>query len=215
MITLACLDMAGTTVADDGAVEQAFVSAVPDLSDAQLADVRQSMGESKITVFRRLVGDAAAADANRRFEEAYAAIVAGGSVRALPGAASTIASLRAAGVKVCLTTGFSPATQHVLLEALGWTDAVDLAVCPGPGRRGRPYPDMILAAAMQLEVDDVRDVAVAGDTTNDLLSGARAGAGVVAGVLTGAHDRAALESAPHTHILQSVSDLIGVVLPRR
>jgi phosphoglycolate phosphatase len=30
---------------------------------------------------------------------------------------------------------------------------------------------------------------------------------VVAGVLTGAHDRPALEAAPHTHILESISDL--------
>jgi len=29
----------------------------------------------------------------------------------------------------------------------------------------------------------------------------------VAGVLTGAHDRAALEAAPHTHVLDSVADL--------
>ena len=60
---------------------------------------------------------------------------------------------------------------------------------------------------MALGVDDVRSLAVAGDTANDLLAGWRAGAGVVAGVLTGAHGRAELEAAPHTHILDGIADL--------
>jgi phosphoglycolate phosphatase len=34
----------------------------------------------------------------------------------------------------------------------------------------------------------------------------------VAGVLTGAHGRAEFESVPHTHILESVADLSGLVL---
>jgi len=52
----------------------------------------------------------------------------------------------------------------------------------------------------------VRRVAVAGDTASDLLAGTRAGASVVAGVLTGAHDRDALAAAPHTHLLESIVD---------
>jgi phosphoglycolate phosphatase-like HAD superfamily hydrolase len=48
---------------------------------------------------------------------------------------------------------------------------------------------------------------VAGDTANDLLAGTRAGASVVAGVLTGAHGRSELAAAPHTHLLDSIADL--------
>jgi phosphoglycolate phosphatase-like HAD superfamily hydrolase len=54
-------------------------------------------------------------------------------------------------------------------------------------------------------------VAVVGDTANDLWSGWRAGAAVVAGVLTGAHDRPQLEAAPHTHLLASVADLPAIL----
>jgi phosphoglycolate phosphatase len=117
---------------------------------------------------------------------------------------------------VCLTTGFSPELQHLLVDALGWQNQVDLVLAPGPGRRGRPHPDLVLAAVLALEIDDVRSVAVAGDTTNDLWSGWRAGAAVVAGVLTGAHDRAQLDTAPHTHLLDSIADLpavLGLDLP--
>jgi phosphoglycolate phosphatase-like HAD superfamily hydrolase len=44
------------------------------------------------------------------------------------------------------------------------------------------------------------------------LAGWRAGAGIVAGVLTGAHRRPDFEAVPHTHILDSVTDLSGLVL---
>jgi phosphoglycolate phosphatase len=64
---------------------------------------------------------------------------------------------------------------------------------------------------LKLRVEDVRHVAVAGDTTNDLHCGTRAGAGIVAGVLSGGHSRAALESAPHTHIVETVGEFAQVV----
>ena len=58
-ITVACLDMAGTTVADDGTVLEAFAAAVAGLPGAAfeqaMTDVRSSMGQSKIEVFRRIL----------------------------------------------------------------------------------------------------------------------------------------------------------------
>jgi len=121
-------------------------------------------------------------------------------------------ALRGAGMKVCLTTGFSAPTRDALVARLGWQQLVDLVLSPGDAGRGRPWPDMILTAVIRLQIGDVRHVAVAGDTTSDLWAAHRAGAGIVAGVLTGAHDRAQLESAPHTHILESVRELPGLLV---
>jgi phosphoglycolate phosphatase len=221
MIRLAVLDLAGTTVRDDGVVEAAFVEAMADegmapgserLSDA-LQTVRDTMGQSKIDVFRRLLDDGEKARrANRRFEEAYSRHVAAGGAEAIPGAVDAMARLRAAGIKVCLTTGFSPETRDGLLAALGWVGTADLVLSPADAGRGRPAPDMILTAVIRLAIDDVRHVAVAGDTTSDLLAGHRSGAAVVAGVLTGAHSRAVLEGVPHSHLLASVAELPDVVL---
>ena len=217
-IELACLDLAGTTVADDGAVERAFRTAIAGFDvdvDAAVDHVRATMGMSKIVVFRDLLADEARAqEANRRFEAAYASVVAGGGVAALPGAAEAIAALRAAGVKVCLTTGFSASTRDAVLDAVGWRDTIDLALTPeeSAGGRGRPHPDMILTAVLRLGVTDVRAVAVGGDTASDLWAGWHAGASVVAGVLTGAHDRATLSAAPHTHLLDSVAALPALVV---
>lgn len=214
MIRLAVLDMAGTTVSDDGVVERAFREAMGREATAEaLQFVRATMGQSKITVFRALCGgdEAAARERNRRFEAAYDAAVDRGEVAPITGAEAAIAELRANGVWVCLTTGFSASTRDRIIDALGWRDSIDLMLSPEDAGRGRPHPDMILTAVLRLEVDDVRDVAVAGDTASDLIAGSRAGAGIVAGVLTGAHARADLAQAPHTHIIDSITDFPAIL----
>ncbi|PAU46525.1 phosphonatase-like hydrolase [Streptomyces albireticuli] len=222
-IGLVVLDMAGTTVADDGLVEQAFAAAAHVLGAEpgspahaeQLAYVRATMGESKISVFRHLSGgdEERARRANAAFEAAYGDSVAAGRCAPLPGAREAIERMRADGRAVVLTTGFARVTQDAILAALGWTDLADLTLCPADaGGRGRPYPDMVLTALLRTRaVDSVRRIAVAGDTSYDVLSGRRAGAAVVAGVLTGAHDEAALRASGATHVLTSVAELPGVL----
>ncbi|WP_189945751.1 phosphonatase-like hydrolase [Streptomyces roseolus] len=215
---LIVLDMAGTTVADGGLVERAFTAAAERLGEdpATMIDhVRATMGESKISVFRHLLGgdETRARQANLAFEEAYGALVSEGLVAPLPGAEETIARLRDEGRTVVLTTGFARVTQDALLDALGWRDLADLTLCPADaGGRGRPYPDMVLTALLRTgAVDDVRRTVVAGDTSYDMLTGARAGAGLVAGVLTGAHDEPALRRHGATHVLASVTELPAVI----
>ncbi len=215
-LQLAVLDLAGTTVTDDGLVEAAFTEAMArrgvvagtPTHTTMLGHVRRTMGESKIDVFRHLCGDPdQARQANADFEAAYAALVDEGRCAPIDGAAETITGLRAAGVKVALTTGFSRPTLDRILDAVGWHGVADLTLCPAEAGRGRPYPDLILTAVLRLGVDDVRAVATAGDTTYDMLSGRRAGAGAVVGVLTGAHDHAALTAGGATHVVESVADL--------
>lgn len=222
MIQLAVLDMAGTTVADDGLVERAFTAAIGAQGievgspryDELIAYVRATMGESKITVFRALLAtEDEAQQANRDFEKAYGELI--DDLRPIDGAEAAIRELQDAGIKVCLTTGFSETTQHSILTALGWQQLADLTLCPAQAGRGRPYPDMVLKALRELRADGVRNVAVAGDTAYDMTTGIRAGAGIVAGVLTGAHGNEQLSAAGATHVLESVRDLPGLLLDRR
>lgn len=221
-IRLAVLDMAGTTVEDGGLVLSAFEVAAtaagipdhgPDRENARQYVV-DTMGQSKITVFRALTGDDEdrAQAGNRAFEAAYDELIGTGDIRPIDGATEAIAELRDAGIKVALTTGFSRATQHRLLDVLGWTDIADLTLSPEEAGRGRPYPDLVLRAVLDLGIDDVRDVAVLGDTSSDVLSGLRAGAHIVAGTLTGAHDRQQLTDAGATHIVDSITDFGRLVL---
>jgi phosphoglycolate phosphatase len=219
-ITVACLDMAGTTVADDGSVLAAFEAAMaaagivpggPGFAEADEI-VRVTMGQSKIEVFRRILGaDDLAQRANRAFEEAYAQSVRDGLVSPLPGAAETITALRAAGIRVCLATGFAPATRDALLDALGWRPLIDLALSPADAGRGRPWPDLPLTALLRLGGGAVSELLVAGDTPSDVESGLRAGAGLVVGVTTGASSEQDLLAAGAPHVLDSVAGLVQLL----
>ena len=222
-ITVACLDMAGTTVADDGTVLEAFAAAVAGLPGAAfeqaMTAVRSSMGQSKIEVFRRVLGDEAAArKANEAFEDHYAAAVRGGAISAVPGAEDTIIRLRDAGVRVCLATGFSPVTRDSIIDELAWGGLIDLALSPadvgfwGSPGRGRPWPDLPLTALLRLRGGAVGELAVAGDTASDIESGRRAGAAIVAGVLTGASTRADLEQAGAPLILDTIAGILPYII---
>jgi phosphonatase-like hydrolase len=216
---LACLDMAGTTVRDDGAVDAAFTSALAAVGvtpgsrfyEEAEAFVHQTMGWSKADVFAQLFDADEAREATRAFAEAYEAIVAAGDVHEIPGALEVLRGLRAAGVQVCLTTGFAPSTRDTLIDALGWRGDIDLALSPADVGRGRPAPDLVLGAMSRLDVGDPRAVAVAGDTVSDLEAGHAARAGAVVGVLSGAHDAATLEAASPTAVIADVTGLIALL----
>jgi phosphoglycolate phosphatase len=223
-IQLAVIDMAGTTVADDGLVVSAFESAatavgVPE-SGQKRDNARQyvldTMGQSKISVFRALFEtEERAQQANAAFERAYEQLIDEGHAEPIDGAAQAITRLRDAGVKVALTTGFSGTTQEKLLAALGWQSLADLVLAPGDGVRGRPTPDLILTALMRLQVDGVQNVATLGDTSSDIESGLRAGAAIAAGTLTGAHNEEQLRNAGATHVVGSVSEFADLILQSR
>jgi phosphonatase-like hydrolase len=224
-IRLAVLDMAGTTVADDGLVHAAFDAALASAGitaghprEPELRrHVADTMGQSKIEVFRAVFDERTAQAANRAFEDSYLDQIDAGRAVALPGAAETIAALRDAGIAVALTTGFSRGTQQRLVRSLGWEDTADLVLCPDDAGRGRPFPDLVLAAFLAVDParrpDSVAQVAVVGDTASDVRTGVRAGASVAAGVLTGAHREPALRAAGATHVLASVTELVELLLP--
>lgn len=223
---LIVLDMAGTTVLDDGVVERAFVSALDSAEIAMSPDdrlvaldfVRQTMGQSKIRVFTELAGnEVLGRAANAAFEEAYSELLAEGLAGPLPGALETIQLLRRSGIAVALTTGFGQWTQRGILDALDWRHAADIALSPEDvGGRGRPHPDLNLMALVKLRTSSVAAMTVVGDTSSDMKSGVAAGAGRVVGVLSGAHSRERLLMAGATHIIPDVThlpDLLRIAVP--
>jgi phosphoglycolate phosphatase len=216
-IRLAVLDMAGTTVREDGLVERSFRAALRSQSPALPDDLderfRRARGSSKLDMLTEALGGDV--ERGRRAHDAFQseliAAVGRGEVTAQDDAAGALAALRDLGLRVALITGFGREVRDAVVERLGWTTLVDLVLSPEDAGRGRPSPDLVLTALIRLEIDDVREVAVAGDTVHDVVAGSRAGAGIVAGVLTGAHGRAQLEAAPHTHILDTIGELPAVV----
>jgi phosphoglycolate phosphatase len=220
--SVACLDMAGTTVRDDNTVMEAFAAAIASRNlpvaefNSAMKYARATMGQSKIEVFRHILGgEEAAQAANAAFEKHYAGAVAGGEISAMPGAEELFAACRSLGIKVCLSTGFAPVTRDAIVAALGWHSLVDLFLSPADAGRGRPWPDMPLTALLRLGGGSVASLAVVGDTPSDVESGLRAGAGLVVGVLSGDSARSQLEAVPAATglpgtplILDSVADLL-------
>lgn len=216
-LQLMVIDLAGTTVRADGIIESSVRSAlaatVPgiDLTSA-MASLQSLRGGDKRAMFMALLGNAQLARiAHGRFEADLEARIARGEMTPIDGAEETLAELRSAGVRIALTTGFSVRVRETLLSYLGWARLVDLVLSPADAGRGRPWPDLVLTAALRTRVDAVASIGVVGDTVNDLLAGTRAGASLVAGVLTGAHTRGQLAAAPHTHIIDSIAHLSALI----
>jgi phosphoglycolate phosphatase len=216
-IALVVLDLAGTTVADPGLTEIAYTSALhaPDAGPGDpelqrmLDHVRATMGEPVDSVLRHLLDDNARAQAGlKSFDACYAEFADAGRLVALPGAAHAIGSLRESGIRVALTTGFSPTTRDCILHALGWQDIADLTVCADESQ-----PNSTLAAAAALDVAAPALIATVGDTAFDMRCGRQAGGTFVAGVLTGAHDGRTLQAAGASHLLQAAMSLPEFITP--
>jgi phosphonatase-like hydrolase len=215
-VEMVAFDVAGTVLNDDGLVIAAFKNAFeatqPELWPTHGKQWTQyaidTMGQSKIHVFTELLGDAEKAHtANVAFEESYISEIAEVGAVPIAGAEDLFKYLRAKGVAIALTTGFSRSTLNTLLIELGWKDLIDISVTPGEAGRGRPHPDMLQKAATTLGITNPASVIVVGDTAADMQAAVSFGAGQAIGVLTGAHDEHRLHDAGATSVINSVANL--------
>ena len=242
VIELVALDIAGTTVEEGGAVYEALHAAVLEHgSGATSSDIQHWMGAEKRAAITALLAigadtpsapndapddapddatvDAAFARFTALLQEAYLL----NPPTPIPGAPEAFAALRAAGVKVALTTGFTREVTQGILDVLGWTVAagaeqwlspevtLDAVTCADEVPLGRPAPYMIHRDMERTGVLDVARVLAAGDTVLDLRAGVNARAGAVVGVLTGKLGAADLGRERHDFLLDSVAELPGLV----
>jgi phosphoglycolate phosphatase-like HAD superfamily hydrolase len=96
---------------------------------------------------------------------------------------------------------------------VGWSDThlIDATVCSDEVARGRPHTDMIRQLMLRCGVTDPLCVAKVGDTPADLQEGFNAGCRWVVGVTGGTHTRLELESHPHTHLVDTIRDIPGLL----
>jgi phosphoglycolate phosphatase len=219
-VEMVAFDVAGTVLNDGGLVisafKKAFEATQPDLWPTHGEQWTQyaidTMGQSKIHVFTELLGDAEKAQAaNVAFEESYLSEIAEIGAVPIEGAEDVFKYLRAKGIAVALTTGFSRTTLDTLLSQLGWKDLIDLSVTPGEAGRGRPHPDMLNMAVEVLGITNPSHVIVCGDTAADIQAAIFFGASQAIGVLTGAHNEQTLHDAGATSVINSVADLKSLI----
>lgn len=106
----------------------------------------------------------------------------------IPGVAETIAALRAQGIKVGSTTGYTRAMMDVVLPAAAARGyVVDNCVTPDGLPAGRPAPYMIYRNMTELAVPSVDCVLKFGDTIADIKEGVNAKVWTV-GVVLGSNE---------------------------
>ncbi len=212
-IELVVFDMAGTVVNDEGMVESAMRRAITELDpDRQIDEETMAAhrGRAKIDLFRAVLPDRADA-ALASFTAALRRAVSDGSVSEVPGATAAIDRLRAGGCAIAMTTGFDRVLADDLIARLGWGSLVDVTVGGDEIANGRPAPDLILEAAARAGVPDLEQVAVCGDTINDVGAGLASSAGVVVAVRTGDEPPRPSDLPAGVHLLDSVADLPGLL----
>ena len=220
-VSLVCCDVVGAAAVDGSVLERAFAEAIATqgVVTGTAAYVRsmvqfdRTRGWSPAEVMHSLFpGDEIRAQAaSLAFERSFRAAVDRFGALPLSGANDALDKLAAAGTKVCLLSCLSRPAFSLIMERLGWWQRADLLLCADDVARGFPWPDLVLTAILRLGVGDVRDVAVATSSESGVLAARRAGAGLVAGVLTGVHDAARLRRAGATHLLADIGDLPDLV----
>lgn len=218
-ISLVCFDVASIVI-DGSVVERAFAEAiatqgiVAGTQDYVRSMVRfdRSRGRAPAVVLRELFdGDEPRAQAaTLAFDRSFRAAAQRFGVSILPDVGNAIAKAAGSGAKTCLITVLSKAS---CAELLGAQRPADLVLFADDAPRCFPWPDPVLTAILRLGVGDVREVAVVSTSEDGVLSGYRAGAGLVVGISAGDSQRAtakqaaALREAGATHVLDHLAEL--------
>jgi phosphonoacetaldehyde hydrolase len=104
----------------------------------------------------------------------------------IPGVPSVAAELRARGIKIGSTTGYTRPMLDVLLAAAAAQDyRPDCALCPDETVAGRPWPWMCYLNAIRLRTCPMQTMVKIGDTISDIEEGSNAGMWTVGIARTG------------------------------
>ena len=118
----------------------------------------------------------------------------------IEGVPAAVARMRARGLAIGSTTGYTRAMLDVVAAAAraqGY--APDLALCPDDAGGGRPMPWMMYTAAVRLRVYPMWAIVKVGDTASDIEEGRNAGSWTVGVARTGNEiglSRAAWDAMP-------------------
>lgn len=216
MYKLAIFDMAGTTINDRDEVYRVLREATErEGADYTDNEFQNYMGTEKKWAIRHLLevggvdySDATVDKAWQWFREELARTYTEQPPTPLDGIEEMLASLRDAGVKVALTTGFSREITDLILRNMGWSvgETIDASIAGDEVETGRPEPFMIQKAMAELDVTDADEVISVGDTSADVVSAQRAGVTSV-GVLTGHLNEQQFTELGADHVLRSAADL--------
>lgn len=104
----------------------------------------------------------------------------------IPGLLDLVGALRARGVRIGSSTGYTrPMLEQLMTAAAGYGYAPDAAICSTDVPSGRPYPWMCYANAIALETYPLSSMIKIGDTLADIEEGLNAGMWTIGLTMTG------------------------------
>jgi phosphonoacetaldehyde hydrolase len=194
-VTAMIFDWAGTTV-DHGSLapvrtlQELFARRGMPVTEEE---ARRDMGIHKKDHIRALLrAKTAAAPDEAQVEDLFAAFIpmqmdclaAYSSV--IPGVPGMVEALRARGIKIGSTTGYTRPMLDLLLASAGAGGYMpDSALCPDDAGAGRPWPWMCYLNAIRLRTYPMHTMIKIGDTISDIEEGRNAGMWTVGITRTG------------------------------
>jgi len=227
-IQLVIFDIAGTTVADNGQVADAFIEAFRTTGiELPAEEVKKVMGFRKIDAVRLLLDkfspdNPSGAERESLITEIHDRFIRGmisfyrqdPDLKPLPYAEKLFSWLQEKGIKIALNTGFTRAITDAILQRLHWDNGaggINRVICSDEVPQGRPSPDMINRLMADLGVASADSVLKVGDTEVDVQEGRNAGCGLVVSVTTGAYTRAQLQQYHPDHIIDNLEELMPII----
>jgi phosphonoacetaldehyde hydrolase len=224
-VTAVILDWAGTTV-DHGSLapvrtlEKLFAGRGIRVTEQE---ARRDMGIHKKDHIRALLRAKAGGPPDEAdVEDLFAAFIPmqldclAAYSAVIPGVAATVDQLRARGIKIGSTTGYTRAMLDLLLaSAAAQGYAPDCALCPEDAGAGRPWPWMCYLNAIRLRTYPMHTMVKIGDTLSDIEEGRNAGMWTVGIARTGnmigltAEQLAALPTAEQAARLDAARRKLG------
>ncbi len=225
-IELVVFDIAGTTVADRGNINEVFRKAFTNagVTDVAVADVDAVMGYRKKEAIKIIIEsykpdcakdesfiDGIHEDFSTQMALYYETC---DELIPLPFAEKVFKELHNNKIKVALNTGFTRYITTPILNRLGWNHAnfIDEVICSDEVLQGRPYAYMIEHLMRALHVNYAENVAKVGDTRVDIEEGRNAGCGLVIGVTTGAYTKEELLKYHPDYVIDSLELLPSLIL---
>ena len=224
-IKLVVFDMAGTTVKDENKVTETFRLALEKYNYKVGYDaINPLMGYEKSVAITKMLHKLEP-DTSKITIELIKAIhrefitlmikyyESTELLETLPHAEETMLTLRQAGIKIGVNTGFSKDIAETIVKRLQWREKgmFDYLIGSDEVEEGRPNPAMINRMMLFADVTDPLEVAKIGDTEVDIREGQNAGCKYVIAVTTGAFTRAELEPYHPTHILDDIAGVLNII----
>ncbi|MEY3965992.1 MAG: hypothetical protein RL263_1161 [Bacteroidota bacterium] len=210
--------MAGTTINDNGLVQQAAINSMFNILSVSISkrDADLVMGIPKNIAFETLCNKAEiSADEYtinqlvKYFNDELISLYSNSeNISLMPFAMELFQAMHNSNTQIYLNTGFERSVATTIVKTLNLETVIDGYIGSDEVEKGRPNPDMIFKAMQKTNIENALDVMKVGDTVSDLYEGYSAGCRYNIAVLSGAQNFDELSSCPHTHIFENLEPII-------